>query len=514
MHHAMSASGEMLMQGLPAEWAWVVAGGLFVLCIWALSKPASALGSEKGLDIGRLPFLGRLQETVTRIPWFLVGLRVLSVVFFLLVVAAGLFGTPMPRQNAATLLTWNLWWIAVVFSVFLFGTVWCAVCPWDTLANWLVQRRLWGRGRSSGSLELSVPSSLRGVWVATVAFLFLSWLELGFGLTVDPYATAVLALVMVLVATLSMAIFKKKAFCRYFCPVGRTIGAYSQFALVALRPRDPGICAECTTLECYHGTEWVEPCPTSLVMGRLRENTYCTSCGNCTQSCPHGNVGWRLRLPSQETMIDVRSRWDEAWFMLTLLSITMFHGVTMLPPWEETVRNIALWIGDSGRLIPSFTLGMLAICLIPVVLYAGAVALMHHLLRGSISYRDLFSGLAFITLPLAFGYHLAHNTMHLNTETHGVSQVFTNPLGVGVEPLSMRVLMEWMNTPLLPPFLLHLLQASLLLFGFWLAMLVLRHRVRGLLGDVRYHAWPLMVFALAMAGGELWLLAQPMLMRF
>lgn len=510
----MTEAGEMLMEGLPAEWAWLVGGGFLLLCFWALWVPVSEPRPAKGLDVTRLPLLGHCLQGLTRTPWLLVALRMASVALFLLVVAAGFFGTPVPGQNAATLLTWNLWWTAVIFSVFLFGSAWCAICPWDTLAGWLVRRRVWGRGSISGSLELSVPSSLRGVWVATAAFLFLSWLELGFGLTVDPYATAVLALVMVLVATLSMAVFRRKAFCRHFCPVGRTIGAYSQLAPVALRPRQPAVCDGCTTLECYHGTQRVEPCPTSLVMGRLRENTYCTSCGNCTQSCPHHNVGWRLRPPSQEAMIEARSHWDEAWFMLALLSVTLFHGVTMLPPWEEAVRSIALWLGGSGRLIPGFTVGMFLVCLLPVLLYGAVVAVTHHLLGKSISYHDLFSGLAFVTLPLAFGYHLAHNVMHVGTETRGVGGVLVDPFGLDAEPLSMQVMMEWMNDPLLPPFLLHLAQSFLLLFGFWLAMLVLRHRARALLGDDRRHMGPLLLFALLVGGGELWLLAQPMLMRF
>ncbi|HFD81197.1 MAG TPA: 4Fe-4S binding protein [Gammaproteobacteria bacterium] len=504
----------MLMPGLPAEWVWLVWAGFLALSLWALFVPVPERTSGPGLDSTRLPLVGPWIAALTRTPWLLVSLRLLMAGLFLLIIAAGLFGTPMPKQNAATLLTWNLWWSGVIVSVFLLGSVWCAVCPWDALASWLVRRRLWGRGRSSGSLELTVPRWLRGVWVATVAFLFLSWLELGFGLTADPYATALLALLMVLAATLSMAVFSRKAFCRGFCPVGRTIGAYSQLAPVALRPRDPAICADCTTLECYHGSERVEPCPTSLVMGRLRQNTYCTSCGNCSQSCPHDNVGWRLRSPSQEAMLDARPHWDEAWFMLTLLSITLFHGLTMLDPWEKTVRTLAAWLGDSGQLILSFSLAMAVACLVPPAVYAAVTRLAHRLSGQAIRYRDLFSGLAFVALPLAFGYHLAHNLMHLDTETHGLGQVLANPLGKGVQPLSMQVLMEWMNDSLFPPAVLHLAQSALILFGYWLAMLVLRHRARHLLGNVRRHGWPLLLFALLVGGGELWMLSQPMLMRF
>jgi len=509
------SGGKMLMAGLPSGWVWLVYGGLLGLGLWALFLPVPERDRHpSGLDMTRWPLLGPWIAELTHTPWVLVALRLCMVGVFLLIVAAGLFGTPMPRQNAATLLTWNLWWTGVIVAVFFLGSAWCALCPWDALATWLVRRRLWRRADPGSSLELPLPRPLRGVWVATLAFVFLSWLELGFGLTADPYATALLALVMVLMATLSLALFQKKAFCRNFCPVGRTIGAYSQLAPVSLRPRGAEICAACTTLECYHGSEQVEPCPTSLVMGRLQQNSYCTSCGNCTQSCPHDNVTWRLRPPSQEAMLDARPHWDEAWFMLALLSITLFHGLTMLAPWETAVRKLAVWLGDSGRLIPSFTLAMVVACSIPPLAYATVTALIHRLSGQTMRYRELFSGLAFVTLPLAFGYHLAHNLMYLNTETHGLSLVFTNPLGLHAAPLSSQVILAWMNHPLFAPWFLHLSQSLLILFGFWLAMLVLRHRARRLLTDVRRQGWPLLIFALLVSGSELWMLSQPMSMRF
>jgi polyferredoxin len=504
----------MLMPGLPTGWIAVVSIGILGLSLWALLAPIPERDINPGLDLGRWPIVGSWITALTHTPWLLVILRLVAVGLFLLVVAAGLFGTPMPRQNAASLLTWNLWWTGVVISVFFLGSIWCAICPWDSLATWLVHRRLWRRAATGSSLDLPVPSRLRGVWVASLAFIVLSWLELAFGLTAAPYATALLALAMVLAATLSLAVFQKKAFCRHFCPVGRTIGAYSQLAPLALRPRDPGVCAECNTLECYQGTEQIPPCPTSLVMGRLKQNTYCLSCGNCTQSCPYDNIGWRLRPPSREAMLDARPHWDEAWFMLILLTITLFHGVTMLDGWETLVRRIGVWLGDSGQLIPSFTLGMLLVCSLPILLYMGVIAITRRISGPQMDYRELFSGLAFLVLPLAFGYHLAHNMMHLNTETHGLSLVMSNPLGLNAEPLSSRVILDWMNDPLFSSLVLHFSQSLLMLFGYWLAMLVLRHRASHLLPDVRRQGWSLLMFSLIIVGLQLWMLSQPMTMRF
>ncbi len=77
-----------------------------------------------------------------------------------------------------------------------------------------------------------MPKQLRNVWPALLLFIGLTWLELGAGVTTSPYATALLALLMLVLATVSLSLFERKAFCRYFCPVGRTVGFYSQLAPV------------------------------------------------------------------------------------------------------------------------------------------------------------------------------------------------------------------------------------------------------------------------------------------
>ena len=266
-------------------------------------------------------------------------------------------------------------------------------------------------------------------------FIGLTWLELGLGVTLDPYNTALISLLMVLLATVSLSIFKRKAFCQYLCPVGRTVGFYAQLSATALRPVDPDLCADCQTLECYHGSDDIEPCPTGLVMGTLAQNTYCTSCGNCTQSCPESNVSWSLRSPSIEAISSARPHWDEAWFMLILLALTAFHGLTMLSFWEDGMNALASYINDSGQLLLSFSSGLIGIIVLIAVIYSALIKIIA-LLSGK-PFKELFTTFAFINLPLAFAYHMAHNLNHLIREGRGLAEIFSNPLGTDALPLSM-----------------------------------------------------------------------------
>lgn len=512
-----TGNATMTHRGLPVSWGMVTLAFVLAAALWALARaPAKGIESQ-GVSLGRLPLIGPGIRRLTATPWVLISLRMFLVALFLLVITAGLFGTPITERNLATMLTWNLWWAGLVFSVLLLGTAWCAVCPWDALAHWLVRRRLWRRAEPNNSLNLRVPRPLRSVWPALWLFIGLTWLELGVGITTSPYATALVALLMVVLATVSLALFERKAFCRYFCPVGRTVGFYSQLSPVELRPIEAEICAHCRTLDCYYGNAQIEPCPTWLVMGRLTQNSYCISCGNCTQSCPHNNIAWRFRSPAAEAVVGARPRWDEAWFMLILLALTIFHGLTMMPFWEPAMRALARVIGDSGRLLWSFSAGLAACIACTSLLYWGAARLAHRWTGSTMPFRRFFATFAFTALPLAFAYHLAHNLNHLARESSGLGAVLRDPLGVHAQPLSLaekhlRHLDTW-----IPLDVLWALQTGLMALGFVIALQIIRHRGRSALGEAGQPAWrlaPLILFACAVTAFNLWLLMQPMVMRF
>jgi len=507
----------MTHPGLPFEWLLLAITLMVLGVLWAMFRLPVVYLAKPYINIERIPLLGSLARLFAASPWPLLFLRFIAVALFLMVIAAGLFGTPVPEHNLATTLTWTIWWTGLIITVFFLGSAWCAVCPWDAIAGWLVRRRLWRRSDQSASLGLRVPKAWRNVWPALIMFAGLTWLELGVGVTTNPYATAVLSLVMVVLATVYMAVFERKAFCKHVCPVGRTVGFYAQLSMVELRPRQQQTCDDCETLECYHGSKQIEPCPTNLVMGRLTQSTYCTSCAACTMSCPHDNVGWRLRSPAIEAIRHARPHWDEAWFMVGLLALTSFHGITMMGFWEKGLSDFARVIGDSGQLLWSFSLGMLIVFIVPAVLYTVIIRMTQGMLPVAIPFKQLFAKLAFISLPLAFVYHIAHNLNHLVRESRGFTEVLMNPLGRDTLPYSSHEIHMRHMQPLLNEQLLFALQAGLMVLGFWLAVQVLKKRTLDALGESQQwravYLFPGFVFIVVVTAFNLWLLAQPMVMR-
>lgn len=500
--------------GLPSVWVWMVGiVSIFIVVRALFVQPVAQTTAKKsGSRQTRPGFLKFITS-----PWPQLVLRLVVVSLFLLVIYAGIVGTPISERNFATVVTWNLWWGGLIILVLFAGTFWCGVCPWDSLAQWLVRRRLWRRGSEGSSLNLPVPTWLRNVWPAALLFIGFTWLELGFGVTTRPYATAMLALLMVVLATISLALYEPKAFCRYFCPIGRTLGVYSQLSPVELRPLDPDKCADCKTLECFHGSDEIEPCPTRLVMGRFKQNTYCTSCGNCIRSCPHNNVSWHARSMGSEIVHQSRPHFDEAWFMLILLALTSFHGLSMMQFWDQFMSQLARSLGDSGSLLWSFSLVM-AVCMLIIIAWYALMAWLTSTIAAPGSGKNLFSRLSFVAVPLAFSYHLAHNLNHLMRENSGTSGIWANPTGFGAQPFSMQEMhMRHMN-PLIADTWIHGLQAGLMLFGIYFAVEILRNRMSGFYINTSLipgrHLIPMLVFTAGIITFNFWLLMEPMEMRF
>ena len=510
----------MTHPGLPLYWAYAIGIMMLLLGLLTMVVKAPTTSASRSISLAKLPLIGGLFRFLAKYTWPLLLLKIAFAALFITVITAGLWGTPIVERNLATTLTWNLWWTGIIIAIVFSGSAWCALCPWDNIASWLVNHSIWRRSSSHSRLQLKVPNMLRSVWPASLLFIGFTWLELGVGIVASPYATAMLALLMLILATTTLALFEGKAFCRYMCPVGRTVGAYSQLAPIALRPIDSEICRNCKTLECFHGSDKIAPCPTKIVMGRLQENTYCTSCGNCTQSCPSSNVSWQLRSPSNEAIKEAKPHMDEAFFLLFLLSLTLFHGLTMLDYWEVYLSEMAQLINDSGQLIISFSIGLGVTLILPILIYCLCIGLTQIVLKKSLdtvvtklSFNKLFSGFAFISLPLAFSYHIAHNLTHFVRESSDWLSLLANPLGTGAEPLSMMEKHMRHMEMMVSENTLFIMQGVIIAIGFVIATQVIRHRGHRLFAAQGITLLPMILFAALVTGFNLWMLVQPMTMR-
>ena len=221
-----------------------------------------------------------------------------------------------------------------------------------------------------------------------------------------------------------------------------------------------------------------------------------------------------MRLRQHHVIQHCVGRVDEAWFILGLVSLTIFHGITMMPYWEGSIQKLAYNIGDSGQLLTSFSIGMIVSMVIPIVLFVVALKLTQQLMKEKEEYSRLFSAFALSALPLAFSYHIAHNLTHLVRESAGFWSVVANPFGKDALPLGMHELhMRHMN-PLVADDIVFAVQGLLVLFGFWLALKIAKQRFHQVTTQSNNIAFiPILSFISIISLADLWLLMQPMVMR-
>ncbi len=442
-------------------------------------------------------------------------LQAVVTLLFVLIVVAGLFGNQNPALNIAPILTWTIWWGALIILIMFAGKAWCYVCPWDAIAGWTEKLALWRKNSDGLSLEMKWPRIVRNIVIATVMFVGLTWIELGFGVTMSPRVTAYLAIGMVLMAVVSALLFDRKSFCRYGCLVGRVSGLYAMFASVEVRSKVAAVCKACRGKACVTGSETAYGCPTFLYPGKLETNTYCIQCMECVQACPEDNLAVNLRPWGSDLAVEGKPQADEAYLALLMLAITGFHGLTMTPVWQQFIDAIRNHSGV-GRVV-GFSVGMALLMAGPILVYAALVGVSKRLgdahAVSSMTYKDYFVRYAYALLPIALFYHIAHNMEHLLMEGPKVLAMISDPFGWGWNMLGTA---QWDIPPMISLSTLWLVQVFLVLVGHVYSLWVAQRTSLRLFGSPKAafrSQLPMLCGMIAFSVFSLWLLKQPMEMR-
>ncbi len=497
--------------------AAVLLAAVTLLIPWRLEARRTGPGNPASSSAGwRLDLLqSSVVTAMVRARTFQFFLRLPFVFLFLFIIFAGLFGAQSSDRNIASLLTWTVWWASLVIFILFLGKIWCLVCPWNAIAEWIQRLTFWKKKETTISLNLPWPRRLRNIYLATGLFVGLTWLELGFGVTTSPVATAGLGLLILAMAVIPALYHDRKPFCRYGCLVGRVSGLYALFSPVELRARDTDVCRDvCHTRDCVQGNERGYGCPTNEYLGTMDLNTYCILCTECIKTCPHDNVAFNLRPFAADLTKSARLRADEAYLCLAMLSLTIFHGFTMTPVWADSVLNVrdAFGIGDFGQTV-AFTLGMTLVLGLPIAAFLGIAWASRWLAGRGKSLGEVFVAYAYMFLPVALLYHLAHNVQHLLREGQKIVPLLSDPLGWGWNLFGTAA---WSPGPLASLASIQYAQVIFVLLGHAVGIYVafyVSRRMTTARSAARLSLAPVLLLALGFSLVNLWLLAQPMQMR-
>lgn len=370
--------------------------GLSFVVAGAFVRASPKLADYPRLDLLRSP-IGRFFAH----PAVLHACRLLSVMVFVLAVAAGLLGTQNPARNLAPPLVWVFWWVGLAYVSALLGDLWALVNPWKILFTWAED--LYGRVRPGKtlSLKLPYPRSL-GVWPGFVLFLAFAWVELVYHGRVWPQKLALLTIAYSAITWLGMFVYGKHQWLRGGEAFSIAFGVLARFAATEIRLLDRAgkECINCyERLERANGSEWewnLRP----FAVGLLRNDEYS---------------------PSMMA------------FVLLMLATVTFDGFAATAFWVDLqIRLYALlsFLGP-GRLTVIHTAGLLSFVLLFIFVYLVFCSLMALASGTARSARRLAFAFVFTLVPIALAYHLIHYLSYFLVQGQLLIPILSDPFAWG-----------------------------------------------------------------------------------
>jgi len=415
----------------------------------------------------------RLKWMVTR-RWFQFVVVVPNVLILFFFIVAGFVGSPIGNRNIIITVVWILWWfLLITVLVPLGGRVWCMMCPLPFFGEWFARRRLVGvrpgaeksKSLKTGSLNRTWPRKLSGMWVQNI--LFLTMCSVSTILVTRPSLTAAVLAGMLVVAVAVHAVFRRRSFCRYLCPLNAWMGLYSMTAVTEIRSKDPSLCEDCHDRSCVVGSDGAWGCPWLVNPSKLDRNNHCGLCMECIKACPNENLTVRARPLCSDTLI---SRYDEAWMAFIMITLVIAYSITLLGPWATVkdwanVSEVGNW---GGFAIHSAVVWFASLVAMPAIWYAAAM--LGRPLAGSeteVKTSDLFVRYAYVLIPLGLAAWAAFSLPLIMVNFSHVTSSLSDPLGWGWD-LFGTADSRW--SPLWPEWIPYL-QIPLLLLGLGAALM-------------------------------------------
>jgi len=367
-------------------------------------------------------------------------LLLVSLSAFVVLITAGLFGTPLGNRNAVIVLIWILWFSALmVFLIPLGGRIWCLMCPMPAFSEWISRGTIVSKSDRIRNLGYRWPKKLDNIWLQNAAFLggaIFSPL-----LLTRPKATAYAILLFVLLAIVLDLSFKKsrpgRMFCRYLCPVGGFVGIYSSLGALEVRSRDKSICKTCHLKTCMKGNERGYGCPWQIYPGGLEKNAYCGLCLECIKSCAYQNMTIRTRLPGKDLLN--QPRLDEAFKGFIMLGSAGVYSAAYFGWWNglKDLINFSddIFLASSIRWgnVALFALILVSVTLVLIpLLHLGFAWITKTISKDDEqSLRNIFIEYAYFAVPLGFMIWIGFLAGMLMINGSYILSSLSDPLGYG-----------------------------------------------------------------------------------
>jgi hypothetical protein len=329
---------------------------------------------------------------------FLLGLRLLSVLLFLLVIVAGFVGRQSESYNFAPTLVWIVWWVGFSFFTAFVGNLWPLLNPWKIIFEWAEALA----GRVGLRLEVREPyPEAWGVWPAMTLYAAFVWIELVFYGASLPLSISLLVLAYSVLSWSGMALFGKDTWLRGGEAFSVYFGILGRFAPTEVRVKTTQPCRGC------------DAC--------AEETRDCVDCYECFARARPEERELDLRPPALGLARPERPPAGATVFVILMLAGVAYDGLLATPLWLEVVLLTSM----------TQTMGLFLLPLIFLAVYLGFVKLSQVAGGGRVPLRRLAPAYVYTLVPIAIAYQVSHYYTYLLIQGQAIIYHLSDPFGWG-----------------------------------------------------------------------------------
>jgi hypothetical protein len=328
----------------------------------------------------------------------LLGLRLLSVLLFVLVIVAGFVGRQSESYNFAPTFVWIVWWVGFSFFTAFVGNLWPLLNPWKIIFEWAEALA----GRVGLRLEVREPyPEAWGVWPAMTLYAAFVWIELVFYGASLPLSISLLVLAYSVLSWSGMALFGKDTWLRGGEAFSVYFGILGRFAPTEVRVKSTQPCRGC------------DAC--------AEQTRDCVGCYECFARARPEERELDLRPPALGLARPEGPPAGATVFVILMLAGVAYDGLLATPLWLEVVRLTSM----------TQTMGLFLLPLVFLAVYLGFVKLSQVAGGGRVPLRRLAPAYVYTLVPIAIAYQVSHYYTYLLIQGQAIIYHLSDPFGWG-----------------------------------------------------------------------------------